>query len=302
VTELAYERALREWMDEQGMQHERLVYTRPAAGGDTVAYRLRPADETCGLILVAHGAGNDAIFAFPGLFKRFLKRRFEVFTFDLDGHGRYSTTHFAYPGVCSALAEAAQHAREGRSGLPMHAFGLSLGGSILLHALASSLPEVASAVLVSAPLRIEFSLRRVLHELRPSLLRTVWREREHAGLWGMVPSFGPVKRGLYPLRLAQPSQGAFGYVGALNRALEHMRLLDAASRVRRPTLLVYGTKDRIVPPEQGFALARAAPTSELLLVRGGTHLNTVFERVATQRTLEWFEGSGQRVTAAGRSG
>jgi 3-oxoadipate enol-lactonase len=290
VTELPYERRLREWMGVRGMRHERIVYPRPAAGGETVAYRLCPASPPRGLLLVTHGAGNDALFAFPGFFKQVLARGFEVFTFDMDGHGRASTTTFAYPAVCGAMADALERARDGRSELPVHAYGVSLGGAILLHALAGPLAGIRSAVLIVTPLRIRFSLGKVLNELRPVAFRTVVEQREHAGLWGMVPSFGPVKRDLYPLRLAETRPGAFGYVEVLNEILERMELREAARQSRVPALLVYGTADRIVPPEQGILLQRTLSRSELLLVRGGTHLATPFDREGLQRTLGWIDG------------
>jgi pimeloyl-ACP methyl ester carboxylesterase len=271
------------------MRHERIVYPRPDAGGETVAYRLCPAHPPRGLLLVTHGAGNDALFAFPGFFKRVLQHGFEVFTFDMDGHGRASTTTFAYPGVCSAVADALRHALDGRSDLRVHAYGVSLGGAILLHALAGTLRAIRSATLVVAPLRIRFSLPRVINELRPVALRTLMEQREHCGLWGMVPSFGPVKRELYPLRLAETRPGAFGYVDVLNEVLERMDLLEAARQSRVPVMLSYGTRDRIVPPEQGILLDRTLPRSELTLVRGGTHLATPFDREGLQKTLGWIE-------------
>lgn len=300
MTELPYERALRAWMQARGMRHERIVYARPAAGGDTVSYRLCPAAPPRGLVLVTHGAGNDALFAFPGFFKRLLLAGFEVFTFDMDGHGRASTATLAYPAVCGALADALRHARHGRVDLPVHAYGVSLGASILLHALAGPLAGIRSAVLVSAPLRIRFSTARVLNEFRPVMLRTLLEQREHAGLWGMVPSFGPVKRGVYPLRLAERRGGAFGYVEVLNDVLRRMALVEAASRTPVPVLLAYGTADRIVPPEQGVLLRRTLPRSRLLLAPGGTHLTTVFDAAVARRTLQWL-GAAQPAPARNRS-
>ncbi|MBA4159342.1 MAG: alpha/beta hydrolase [Gemmatimonadetes bacterium] len=289
MTELPYERTLREWVEARGMRHERLVYPRTEAGGETVAHRLVPDAPPLGLVLVVHGAGNDALFAFPGLFKDLLTRGYEVFSFDLDGHGRNSTTTFSYPAITGALAEALEHARGGRTDLPVHGFGLSLGGAVLLQSLPHALTGLASAVLVSAPLRIRLSLPNVLNEIRPALLGTALRQREHCGVWGMIPSFGPVKRRLYPLRLAEPREGAFGYVDALNDVLERMELTRAAGRTRIPTLLVYGTADRIVPAEQGLLLERSLAASELSLVKGGTHLTTVFHEQAQRQTLEWIE-------------
>lgn len=289
MAELPYERALREWVEAQGMRHERLTYPRPEAGGETVAHRYTPAGEPRALVLVAHGAGNDALFAFPGFFKQLLERGFEVFTFDLDGHGRESTTRFSYPAISSAIPDALARAREGRTELPAHAVGVSLGGAILLSSLPDLGDALGSAVLVAAPLRIRFGVRRVLSELRPSLLTTWLRQREHCGLWGMVPAFGPVKRELYPLRFAEEPQGVFGYVDLLNEALEQLQLERAAGQVPVPVLLIYGRADRIVPPVLAQELAHRMPHHQLLWVEGGTHLTTFFADLAHTHIFGWLE-------------
>jgi len=287
-------------MRARGMRYERVVYPRPAAGGDTVAYRLCPAAPPRGLLLVTHGAGNDALFAFPGFFKQVLAAGWEVFTFDMDGHGRASTTTFRFPAVLGATTDALREARRGRESLPVHAYGVSLGGSILLHALAGPLAGVRSAVVVGAPVRIQLSLGRVANEFRPAMLRTLLGQREHAGTWGMVPSFGPVKRDLYPLRLAERRPGAFGYVDVLNGVLDRMDPVGAAREVQVPVLLAYGAADRIVPPEQGILLHRTLPCSDLVLVSGGTHLATPFDATVLRRTLEWIDAD-QPVPARSRS-
>jgi pimeloyl-ACP methyl ester carboxylesterase len=87
-------------------------------------------------------------------------------------------------------------------------------------------------------------------------------------------------------------------VEVLNGILDRMHLVDAAARVSVPTLLVYGGADRIVPPEQGILLQRTLPRSELVLVRGGTHLATVFDEAAITRGLAWLEGGARRPRAA----
>ncbi len=286
--ELPYECALRGWLEERGMAFERLRYPRSEAGGETVAYRLSPAGEPRAIVLVAHGAGNDALFAFPAFFKELLQQEFEVFSFDLDGHGRASTTRLSFPAVTSAVPAALEQARAGRPDLPVHGVGLSLGGSILLSALPRLGESLSSGVLISSPLRIRFGLRRVFSELRPSLLATAWRQREHCGLLGIVPSFGPVKRGVYPLRFEEAPEGTFGYIDRLNEVLAALQLERAAAQTRIPVLLVYGRADRIVPPVLAKTLAARMPHSELYWVRGGTHLTTFFAQDGTSRVLDWL--------------
>lgn len=284
----AYEAALRAWLAARGMEQERIRYPRPEAGGETTAYRLTPAGEPRGRVLVAHGAGNDALFGLIGLFKELLLGGWEVFTAELDGHGRDSTTRLG-AAVRGALPAALDQAQTERPHLPVHALGVSLGGALLLDALAGPLAgRVRSAALVAAPLRIHFGPREVLAELRPGLLCAALRQRPHLGLWGMIPSFGPLKRGAYPLRLAEPAAGAFGYVGALNRLLGALALREAAERVGVPVLLAYGTADRVVPFAQGEELALRIPRASLLRVPGGTHLSTPVEPEVIARLLAWL--------------
>jgi alpha-beta hydrolase superfamily lysophospholipase len=249
-----------------------------------MAYRISPGSAPRGVALLVHGAGNDALFAQVGLAKRLLERGLEVFSFHRAGHGRDGTTRLGAEAVRSAVPDAAEAAGAARRGLPLHAIGTSLGGSVLLSALPTLSPAPATAALLCAPLRVRLSRRAVAAELRPRLLSTLWRERRHYGLTGLVPSFGSFKRDVYPLRLEEAGgPGAFGYVAALNRLLESLRLEDAARRTAVPVLLAYGAADRLVPPEQGQHLARLLPRAELLVVPGGTHLTTPLASRVTEK-------------------
>jgi alpha-beta hydrolase superfamily lysophospholipase len=238
------------------------------------------------VVLLVHGAGNDALFAMIGLARRLLRAELEVFTFDLDGHGRGGTTRLAASSVAGAVPAAVEAAVAGRRGLPLHAVGVSLGGSLLLDALPRLSPAPASAALLCAPLRVHLSRHAVIGELGPGLLRALWREREHYGLGGLIPSFGRWKRDVYPLRLGEAGgTGAFGYVEALNHILTSLHLEEAARATRTPVLLVYGAADRLVPPEQGERLAALLPRSELLVLPGETHLTVPLAEGAVERVV-----------------
>src|SRR5690606_21442062 len=142
------------------------------------------------------------------------------------------------------------------------------------HALPALGGCLASAALVCAPLRVELSSGAILREVGPRMFRTVWRERSWYGLPGLIPSFGPFRRGVYPLRLGEPAgPGPFGYVEAVNRLLDHLDLPAAARAAPAPVLLVYGGRDRLVPPWQAQRLAALLPASELLLLPLDTHLS-----------------------------
>ncbi|HET8657208.1 MAG TPA: alpha/beta fold hydrolase [Longimicrobiaceae bacterium] len=283
MSELAFERALRRWVEDRGIAWEAIAYPRPEAGGITRAFRITPR-EPRGLVVSVHGAGNDALFAMAGLFRRLLLEGLAVFAFDVDGHGRASTTRFDPGAAGGAVAAAVEESGALDRGLPLHGVGVSLGGALLLHAL-PRLP-FASAALVCAPLRVHLTAGSIANELRPGLLRAAWRGRRLYGATGLIPSFGPIRRDLYPLRLTvPPGPGAFGYVDVLNRTLESLRLEEAARATPCPVLLVYGARDRLVPPEQGERLAALIPRAELLLLPGETHLTTPLAPAAIEAVV-----------------
>jgi alpha-beta hydrolase superfamily lysophospholipase len=289
LTELPFERAFRERLERSGMGWESLRYPRPEAGGETVAYRLTPPAAPRGIALLSHGAGNDALFAMVGLARRLLDSGLEVFTFHLDGHGRGGSTLLAPETVQGAIPSAVAASGAADRGLPLHAVGISLGGSLLLHALPRLEPRPASAVLICAPLRVQLSRAAMLGELRPRLLEVLWRERADYGLGGLIPSFGRWKRGVYPLRLREPvGQGSFGYVEELNRILESLDLEVAARAADLPVRLIHGGADRLVPSAQAERIAELLPRGDLLLLPGETHLTTPLAPEALRATVEWL--------------
>lgn len=285
MTELPFERRFRSWCAASGVGWRELRYARPEAGGEVRALHLVPAGGATGGVMVVHGAGNDAIFSLTGLFAELLGRRLEVFTFDVDGHGRGSTTRLSERSARSLLhaALAAWGPPEGR---PLHAVGISLGGSLLLHSLPALRGRLATATLISAPLRIHLDRRAIVRELGRPMLRTIWRERSRFGLTGLVPSFGPFRRGVYPLRLEEtPPPGAFGYVEVLNRMLEALDLPAAARATPIPVQIIHGERDRLVPREQAEQLADLLPDGRLLVLPGETHLSTPLAPEALRRIL-----------------
>lgn len=294
MRELAYERALREWMAARAMASTTLRYPG-ASGGEVLAYRLVPAGPPRGIVMFVHGAGNDALYSLPGLIKQFLSRGYQVFTFDLDGHGRSSTTVLDPATLGDAVPAAVRHARIPGSDVPIHLLGISLGGALALHAAAAEPDTFASTAMVAAPLQVRLTRRAMLRELGPRSFQTLWRERGHCGLWGLVPAFGPVKRSIYPLRLGvPPGRGPFGYVDVLNDALERLRLRECARRVSTPVLLAYGEADAIVPIEQGEELARIVPVNRLLRLPRDTHLTAPLAPDTARAVLGWVEAHEHR--------
>lgn len=281
----AHHRRVEEWLREEGIAWERLRYPRPEAGGGTAAFRLRPRGTPRGRVVAAHGACDDALFPLVALYHALLERGFEVFAFDLDGNGWESTTRYSPEAVRGAVGAAAREAARGGE-LPLHLLGHSLGGALVLDALARGEVEAESAVVVATPLEVRLGPRTLLAELRGFFRRGTLGQCRYYGGWGVVPAFGPVKRGAYPFR-AEARTANFDYVQTFDALLREIGLRRAAERVDAPVLLVYGERDRLAPAAHGEELARLLPRAELFRVPGGTHYSTSFDPAAVERAAGW---------------
>jgi pimeloyl-ACP methyl ester carboxylesterase len=247
-----------------------------------------PSTPAIGRVVVAHGAGNDVLFPLLDIFRALVGRGFEVFAFDLDGHGWESTTRFSADAVRTAIPAALEQARAGRPPLPIFLLGHSLGGALVLSALGASVDGVEAAVLLSAPVSVGFSLRSSLAELWRFFRTETWAQRSGYGLWGVVPAVGWLKRRAYPLRLAAEAAGSFGYVRTIQNLLADLDVAAAARRIRIPGLLVYGGHDALVPPAQGDTLADAIPRAELVRLPHASHYGVPVARETPRIVVDWL--------------
>ena len=285
-----YADRLAAWAERAGASAECVRYARPAARGEVCAVRLAPAGEPRVRVVAVHGAGNDAVFPLLALFHALLDAGAEVFSFDVDGHGCHSTTVFSPDTVRTAVAAAADEAERGRPALPLHLLGHSLGGSLVLDALASGAVDRAhAAAVISAPTAIDLGVRTVIGELRGFFRRTTLAQRAHYGWWGLVPAFGPVKRRAYPFRREKDEGGAFGYVGSVRALLDEMALETRVRRITVPTLLAYSRADRLVEHAQGMRLARRTPGAEMLSIGRVSHYGVSFDETVVARVTAWLD-------------
>ena len=206
-----------------------------------------------------------------------LARSLRVVLFDNRGSGRsdcppgpYSTAEMAADAVAVLDAAGVERA---------HVYGISLGGMIAQEIALRHPDRVRSLVLGAtspgggAATPPDADTLAFLQR-RPAL-------PDEEARWASVPYlYGARTRSEGGERIgediARRRSFAFeptGYVAQLAAATGH----DASARlgaIAAPTLVVHGTEDRMVPPDNGRALAAAIPGAELRLLEDAAHLYT----------------------------
>lgn len=214
-----------------------------------------------------------------------LSRRFHVIAPDQPGFG-FSARRDG-PADLVALADGvAGTLRELGETRPCHVIGNSLGGAVAMQLLASHPDRVASLTLVnSAGFGAEVTpLLRMLS--LPGLGRYAATHSTPAGTRLMErrifadPALATPERVAHAMRIAeQPGTGAFLYeianhLGTARGVRPQWRdeLLAAVAAHPRPTLLIWGDRDRILPAVQLGAARRQFPGAQVHLFAGAGHM------------------------------
>lgn len=163
---------------------------------------------------------------------------------------------------------------------PIVLLGYSMGGVIAAEFAARHAGRLAALVLMApAGLSIQPFLGKVFGELLhiPLVGDWLWRLRGHALLLGDEV----FREGAEPDRSLQGDDTVqMAYSGFYNALLQSWRNLpmrdrdaafrDAARSV--PTLALFGNRDDTIPPESVDRLRAAAPTADVEIIEGGSHV------------------------------
>jgi pimeloyl-ACP methyl ester carboxylesterase len=245
-------------------------------------------------LVVVHGLGGAAVnFT---LLAPLLARRHRVLIPDLPGHGKTEPLERADDLTAYADHVAAVAELEGMFPAPL--VGYSMGGVIALR-LAVSRPKsvtglalVAAAGIVSVSRRAEIWLA-VTGAIRPAQVMTRFRgtfaRRPRLrwlpfGLWGAVDPPALAPEGVLGF-LEGPSQHTD--VSTAARALLRDDPRPDLDHVRCPVLLLWGSRDRLVPLVDGFEYARRLRAPIRTLPAAG-HLLVGEQPQACAEILEGF--------------
>lgn len=259
-------------------------------GQTTCAWLLSPPiGQPAGSVLFIHGGGADAFYPHMSIFSSLLNCGFEIFTFDLDGHGRASDTMLASDTIRTAVPTAIREARRWVQH-PLHIVGYSLGGVLALDTLIHD-QTIASAIIISAPVTIDIRTRHLIAEGLLSARLSILEQVPRYGLINILPGLGGLNRAAHPIRTdPQRSADTKGFYPQFAKIIDELDLPNRVDKVRCPTLLIYGTMDCIVPLQQGQALYASIPGSQMIRLHE-CHGSILFSKNLNREVTRWLKRS-----------
>jgi pimeloyl-ACP methyl ester carboxylesterase len=236
-------------------------------------------------ILFVHGAGMDHS-VWPLQARHFAYRGWNALAVDLPGHGRSDGELLrSVPAVADWLCVLF-----GALDLAsVHLVGHSMGALVSLELAARHRKRVARLALLGAAPKMP---------VHPALLEAAARPEPLAPElicdWGFGPAghFGGHKAPGswmlgHALRLLAQSAGARLYAD-LTACNDYQDGLQAAAKVRCPTLVIAGAADRMTPARQGTKLAEAIQHAQLVTLPDCGHMMMVERPDATLDALVAF--------------
>jgi pimeloyl-ACP methyl ester carboxylesterase len=215
--------------------------------GVRVRYLEAGEDNPGAPLVLLHGyrAGADLLNPRP---LADLAENFHVIAPDLPGYGysgRLARHDLAsYADFMNRFLDALQLG-------PVNLMGHSMGG------------QVAAATAAAGPLRVN----KLILVSSSGLPRTgpVWRTP-----FEMLADASARHWRLYPASVRLFLATAAGYEGVT--MIRHQFISGHLKSLTMPTLIIWGSRDRIVPLEHGALIARMTPNSRLAVMRGAGHM------------------------------
>ena len=266
-----------------------------ADGLELPVRRWEPDGDATAVVLALHGF-NDYSKAFEDPGQYLAEQGLLVYAYDQRGFG--AAPHWGlWPGsdaLTSDLRDAAAAIGRRYPDLPLFLLGESMGGAVILSALAEPAPPVAEGVILSAP--AVWARSTMPGYQRGALwlaVRTIpWFPLSIRGVNIRASSNTAALRALGrdPLVIKRTRvDSVHGLVNLMDRALA------AAPKLEQRSLLLYGGKDQIVPQDPTFELWRGLPPAardqqRRALYENGFHLllRDLDAEIVLQDIVHWI--------------
>jgi pimeloyl-ACP methyl ester carboxylesterase len=230
-------------------------------GGGVVRYLVTGAGDP---LILLHGLSGSVDW-----WRRNLQEfasRFRVYAIDLIHHGNAARGRFVLSEAGDRLAGWMTAEGIGRA----HLIGHSMGG------------HIATQIALSHP-----SMVRKLVLVNAAILSSETAMPEPSRVFRWLPTFPPA---LAPILLRDALRAGPTMLWEASRELMTSDLREKVQRLKAPTLIVWGTRDGLVPVELAHELHEELPGSKLCIVEGAGH-NVMWEapEVFNDTVLEFLK-------------
>ncbi len=222
-----------------------------------------------------------------------LAEGFRVISFDNRGVGR--SDHPAGPYSVAEMAADAVAVLDAAGEASAHVYGISLGGMIA-QTVALDTPERVRGLVLGATTPGGPAATPIQSDTATFFQRRLEMPAAEA-VWASVPySYGEETRLRGGQLIAEDIEQRLrfpvepvGYGGQLGAAM-NFNVHDRLAEIDRPTLVLHGDADRIVPTENGRLLARRITGAAIEELPGAGHLYPTDAPQADRRVLDFLGG------------
>lgn len=222
------------------------------------------------LIIFLHGYGNDLFFPNRVMFRYFLQKGFDIYTFNLAGHGRWDKT-FLEPATMEAVIRAHVEKALKLDYRKVHLIGYSLGAASALR-YASDLP-LDSLILIGMPYLLEESIQQIAE------ISLLWQKGffSYLGAYGfkaLLPLIRPLHTRSYPSRFnGKHKRSLFKLKDYWKKMIDDYKWKELTDK---KAILIYGEYDFIAPSRESLIFNEKGIGFELKIIPGITHFGLLF--------------------------
>jgi pimeloyl-ACP methyl ester carboxylesterase len=279
-------RKFRSFIQEYQMKWDERLIPRKH-GGDSWSFSARPeASESKGTVFFLHGFGNDSLFPQSQIFAGLLKDHWSIVSYDLDGHGRQSSTELIINRCADSLVDCLNNFEH--MPRPWHVVGYSFGACHIAKAAHQGFLkpfDFTTSILIAMPIIIDLGIRELMIEIAGLVKPAIWAHRKFYGALGPIPAFGKFRRQDFPVRWAQNQNfGGDSFV----EQFQVWDMTEFAKHLDLPTLIICGSEDGVAKPRHMQNFIRQLPTGEIKVINKETHLSILFNEQLTKEILRWI--------------
>ncbi|HNX39461.1 MAG TPA: alpha/beta fold hydrolase [Methanothrix sp.] len=262
---------------------------RIAVGDIKMYYQILGGGEPVVMIMGLAGHSLDWGQTLP----RRLAKRYQTVLFDNRGAGR--SDQASGPLTIKQMADDASGLMGALGIDSAHVFGASMGGMIALQ-LALDHPQRVRKLLLGAtaaggPSRV-FPPPEIENYFTP---RPDLSAHDYL-LWTAPACYPPEFIAAHPDVVEEKIAANLAHPGTLESylsQLEAFRSFDVADRlgsIRAETMVLFGSRDALIPPENSLLLAQAIPGTEIREIEGAGHIFWISHPQETAEIVEGFLG------------